>query len=100
MDNSDDPRDREDAPIDRDEAEEADRAPGDILGLSRVSTGGGGEAPAGQDDDAHQPPMPEERSHVGSRDVTDGTTGGTGPDTGGTGVFRRGSGATGTDIGR
>jgi hypothetical protein len=40
-----------------------------------------------------------DRPHAGSRDVTDGTTGGTTPDTGGSGALRRGSGATGTDIG-
>lgn len=100
MDNSKDTRDREVARQEREAAEDASRAPGDILGLSRVSADETRPAPAAEDDDAHQPPMPEERSHVGSRDVTDGTTGGTGPDTGGSGVFRRGSGATGTDIGR
>lgn len=41
----------------------------------------------------------EDRSHVGTRDVTEGTTGGTGPDTGGAGALRKGSGATGTDLG-
>ncbi len=73
------------------------RAPGDVLGLGRIAP----DHPAGTtDDDAHQPPLPEERDHAGSRYVTEGTTGGTGPDTGGSGDFRRGSGATGTDIGR
>jgi hypothetical protein len=37
--------------------------------------------------------------HPGSRDVTEGTTGGTGVETGGTRNYRQGSGATGTDIG-
>jgi hypothetical protein len=84
-----------------DDVEDADRAAGDVLGLGRVKPGGlGGPASEEDDGNAHQPPLPEERDHVGSRDVTEGTTGGTGPDTGGTGVFRRGSGATGTDIGR
>jgi hypothetical protein len=42
----------------------------------------------------------EDRSHhAGSRDVSQGTTGGTGAETGGTRNFRQGSGATGTDIG-
>ena len=37
--------------------------------------------------------------HPGSRDVTEGTTGGTGTEVGGTRNYRQGSGATGTDIG-
>ena len=37
--------------------------------------------------------------HSGTRDVTEGTTGGTGTETGGTRNYRSGTGATGTDIG-
>jgi hypothetical protein len=37
--------------------------------------------------------------HSGSRDVTEGTTGGTGAEVGGTRNYRTGTGATGTDIG-
>ncbi|HEY7286906.1 MAG TPA: hypothetical protein VH497_15770 [Vicinamibacterales bacterium] len=37
--------------------------------------------------------------HAGSRDVTEGTTGGAGTETGGTRNYRTGSGATGGDIG-
>jgi len=37
--------------------------------------------------------------HSGSRDVTEGVTGGLGTETGGTRNFRSGSGATGGDIG-
>jgi hypothetical protein len=37
--------------------------------------------------------------HSGSRDVTEGTTGGTGAEVGGTRNYRTGSGVTGTDIG-
>ena len=37
--------------------------------------------------------------HPGSRDVTEGTTGGTGTETGGTRNYRSGTGATGGDIG-
>jgi hypothetical protein len=37
--------------------------------------------------------------HSGSRDVTEGVTGGTGTETGGTRNFRTGTGATGGDIG-
>jgi hypothetical protein len=37
--------------------------------------------------------------HSGSRDVTEGVTGGVGTETGGTRNYRTGTGATGTDIG-
>jgi len=37
--------------------------------------------------------------HSGSRDVTEGTTGGAGTETGGTRNYRSGSGAVGGDIG-
>jgi len=37
--------------------------------------------------------------HSGSRDVTEGTTGGTGTEVGGTRNYRQGTGATGSDIG-
>jgi hypothetical protein len=37
--------------------------------------------------------------HSGSRSVTEGVTGGTGTETGGTRNFRQGTGATGGDIG-
>ena len=37
--------------------------------------------------------------HSGSRDVTEGTTGGTGTELGGSQNFRTGTGATGGDIG-
>jgi hypothetical protein len=37
--------------------------------------------------------------HSGSRDVTEGTSGGTGTEVGGSRNFRTGTGATGTDIG-
>jgi len=38
-------------------------------------------------------------AHAGSRDVTEGVTGGTGTETGGTRNYRTGTGATGGDIG-
>lgn len=38
-------------------------------------------------------------THSGSRDVTEGVTGGTGTETGGTRNYRTGTGATGGDIG-
>jgi hypothetical protein len=37
--------------------------------------------------------------HSGSRDVTEGVTGGVGTEVGGTRNYRQGTGATGTDIG-
>jgi len=37
--------------------------------------------------------------HAGSRDVTEGVTGGLGTETGGTRNYRQGTGATGGDIG-
>jgi len=37
--------------------------------------------------------------HAGSRDVTEGVTGGTGTETGGSRNYRTGTGATGGDIG-
>jgi hypothetical protein len=37
--------------------------------------------------------------HAGSRSVTEGVTGGTGTETGGTRNYRQGTGATGGDIG-
>jgi hypothetical protein len=37
--------------------------------------------------------------HSGSRDVTEGVTGGTGTEVGGTRNYRQGTGATGGDIG-
>jgi hypothetical protein len=102
MDQRDDTRDR-----DRVEDEEpAERVAGDVLGVSRVTPGTGlpgidRDRNRGEEEGAADAgPSADERSHVGSRDVTEGTTGGTGPDTGGSGVFRRGSGASGTDIGK
>jgi hypothetical protein len=44
-------------------------------------------------------PDQDKIEHSGSRDVTEGTTGGAGTETGGTRNFRTGSGAVGTDIG-
>ncbi|HSK08247.1 MAG TPA: hypothetical protein VK911_01625 [Vicinamibacterales bacterium] len=82
---------------------EEPKGTGDVLGISRppvvpAATDEVRPIPEGDSTDVND----EERkdSRVGARDLTDGTTGGTGPDTGGTGVYRKGSGATGTDIGR
>ena len=42
---------------------------------------------------------PGRTHHAGSRDVTEGTSGGTGTETGGTRNYRTGTGATGGDLG-
>jgi hypothetical protein len=41
----------------------------------------------------------DDSEHAGSREVTEGVTGGTGTETGGTRNYRTGTGATGGDIG-
>jgi hypothetical protein len=41
----------------------------------------------------------DKSQHSGTRDVTEGTTGGTGTEVGGTRNYRQGTGATGGDIG-
>jgi len=41
----------------------------------------------------------DDSHHAGSRDVTEGVTGGLGTETGGTRNYRQGTGATGGDIG-
>jgi len=55
------------------------------------------------DPDAYEPleggSQHGESQHPGSRDVTEGVTGGTGTETGGTRNYRQGTGATGGDIG-
>jgi hypothetical protein len=57
------------------------------------------DQPSGRGTEESSGHEPEEREHVGARDVTEGTTGGTGTKTGGTRNYRTGSGVTGTDIG-
>jgi hypothetical protein len=53
-----------------------------------------------EDDRAMSGGSKEDRTrHSGSRDVTEGTTGGAGTETGGTRNYRSGSGAVGGDIG-
>jgi hypothetical protein len=84
--------------------EDPDRRPGDVLGVAHVPAEGtllpesDGERRASTNEET------VDRHGLGNRDVTQGTTGGTGTDTGGGGPgareLRRGSGHTGTDIGR
>ena len=53
-----------------------------------------------EEDDAMEGGSRHDRSqHSGSRDVTEGVSGGLGTETGGTRNYRQGSGATGGDIG-
>lgn len=51
------------------------------------------------DESMHGGSQHDRTEHSGSRDVTEGTTGGTGAEVGGTRNYRQGSGATGMDIG-
>ena len=84
----------------------SDEAPrsGEVLGIGDVRPGGL-DRTGPTHDKTHNREEEAERSHVtgergsGAGELTGGTTGGTGPDTGGHGVHRRGSGATGTDLG-
>ena len=60
----------------------------------------GESAELGESDESMVGGSQHDRSHhSGSRDVTEGVTGGTGPEVGGTRNYRQGSGATGGDIG-
>ena|SRR5437868_8342243 len=65
------------------------------------STVGAGREEAGQEEiEAMEGGSQHDRSeHAGSRDVTEGVTGGLGTETGGTRNYRTGTGATGGDIG-
>jgi hypothetical protein len=65
-----------------------DRMPGEVVNDSL------------ENDEAMEGGSRHDRSqHSGSRDVTEGVTGGLGTETGGTRNFRQGSGASGGDIG-
>jgi hypothetical protein len=67
-----------------------------ILGEIRPRTGTSDE---GNDESMVGGSQHDRTEHSGSRDVTEGTTGGTGTEVGGTRNYRQGTGATGTDIG-
>lgn len=80
--------------------ETSDRILGDIRPKSGESSGEKGSA--GEDPregSMHGGSQHDRTEHSGSRDVTEGTTGGTGAEVGGTRNYRQGTGATGTDIG-
>jgi hypothetical protein len=59
------------------------------------------DSSAGEEDQSamHGGSKHDRTKHSGSRDVTEGVTGGLGTETGGTRNFRQGTGATGGDIG-
>ncbi len=82
-----------------------DRVQGGILGNIRPDPGTTEHVPSrkehvDENDQSMSGGSQHDRSeHAGSRDVTEGTTGGLGTETGGTRNYRTGTGATGTDIG-
>ena len=63
------------------------------------STAGAGQEEVGQEEiEGMEGGSQHDRSkHAGSRDVTEGVTGGTGTEVGGTRNYRQGTGATGSD---
>jgi hypothetical protein len=95
--------------------DDLNRAPGSILGdisprpepRDHVvdpdavdSEPGAGNEESEDMDEAMEGGSRHDRSkHPGSRDVTEGTTGGVGTEVGGTRNYRQGTGATGGDIG-
>jgi hypothetical protein len=83
--------------------------PGSILGDINPSGNAEPEGERRDRDDIDRNPEADESmvggsqhdrsEHSGSRDVTEGTTGGTGTEVGGSRNYRTGTGATGMDIG-
>jgi hypothetical protein len=61
----------------------------------KPATGAGSEEMEGMEGGSRH----DRTEHAGSRDVTEGVTGGLGTETGGTRNYRTGTGATGGDIG-
>jgi hypothetical protein len=82
-----------------------DRNSGSILGNIRPAPGTTDHIPsrnhhADETEESMEGGSRHDRSeHSGSRDVTEGVTGGLGTETGGTRNYRTGTGATGGDIG-
>jgi hypothetical protein len=73
---------------------------GDINPTSTDHVRRRGEPRDSESDESMEGGSQHDRSqHPGSRDVTEGVTGGTGTEVGGTRNYRQGTGATGTDIG-
>ena len=66
----------------------------------RIRPGGGSSASSEENVESMVGGSQHDRTeHSGSRDVTEGVTGGLGTETGGTRNYRRGTGHTGGDIG-
>jgi hypothetical protein len=84
-------------------AKDTDRIQNGILGdinPKRTDHMGGESGDTGENEEAMQGGSRHGRSeHSGSRDVTEGVTGGLGTETGGSRNYRSGTGATGGDIG-
>ena len=88
-------------------AKEKDRIQSGILGdISPVPAakdhvrGSGSGTDTGENDESMAGGSRHDRTeHAGSRDVTEGVTGGLGTEVGGTRNYRQGTGATGGDIG-
>ena len=85
-------------------AKRDDRITHGILGDIRPNPGTtdriGESAPSDEDvKGMHGGSKHDRTEHAGSRDVTEGVTGGVGTETGGTRNFRTGTGASGGDIG-
>jgi hypothetical protein len=85
-------------------SEDKDRAPRSILGDINPTPAPRPDSTPAADPDEHDESMVggsrQDRSeHSGSRDVTEGVSGGTGTEVGGTRNYRQGTGATGGDIG-
>jgi hypothetical protein len=82
-----------------------DRITGGILGDIRPNAGTEEPVPSKKDNVAEEGEsmvggsQHDRSKHSGSRDVTEGVTGGLGTETGGTRNYRQGTGATGGDIG-
>jgi len=85
--------------------DDMDRIQRGILGdINPESTGDAGkDEPRGERGDVEESMVGgsqhDRTEHSGSRDVTEGTTGGTGTEFGGARNYRQGTGATGSDIG-
>lgn len=73
---------------------------GDINPVQRENARGGESGDTGENEESMAGGSRHDRTeHSGSRDVTEGVTGGLGTETGGTRNYRSGTGATGGDIG-
>jgi hypothetical protein len=83
--------------------DEKDRIERGILGDINPSPAARDSEPLRRDEDVDESMVGGSRhdrtDHAGSRDVTEGVTGGTGTETGGSRNYRQGTGATGGDIG-